>query len=177
MNNIDQNGSSFGDQIQEGTRLLHQGKAQEAIPFLKQAVQMQPENVDAVINLSGALILDRQFRQAIAILEPFKDLPSNNAMLWINLGAAYLGNPVLARESDQKSAIEAFERALEIDPLAPSVAYNIGLVYEDRKEFMESVFWFGKAVQANPHDEHAQRKIKRLEGLINSNDDVPGTNG
>ncbi len=177
MNNIDQNGSSFGDHFQEGTRFLHQGKAQEAIPFLKQAVQMQPENIDAVINLSGAFILDRQFRQAIAILEPFTDLPLNNAMLWINLGAAYLGNPVLARESEQKSAIEAFMRALDIDPLAPSVAYNLGLVYEDRKEFEESIYWFGKAVQANPRDEHAWRKIERLEGLINSNDDVPGTSG
>ena len=176
MNDFNKKGASFDDIFREGTRLLHRGKAEEAIPFLRQAVQMQPENVDAAINLSGALILDHKFRQAVTVLEPFKDPSSNNSMVWINLGAAYLGNPVLARDEEQMSAIAAFEHALEIDPLAPSVAYNIGLIYEDRKEFGESLLWLEKALRANPNDEHARRKLKRLETLLKSDGDGAETN-
>jgi tetratricopeptide (TPR) repeat protein len=176
MNNLKRKDPSFDDIFREGTLMLHQGKAEEAVPLLRQAVQMQPEDIDAAINLSGALILNRIFRQAITVLEPFKEVASNNAMAWINLGAAYLGNPVLARDTEQMSAIEAFEHALEIDPLAPSVAYNIALIYEDRKEVEESILWFEKALQANPNDDHARRKIKRLEALINSDGDGAGTN-
>lgn len=171
MNIDNQNLDSFGDIFQEGTRLLHQGKVQQAVPLLQQALLIQPENVDAAINLSGALILDRKFSRAIEVLQPFRDEPSPNTMVWINLGAAYLGNPVLARDNDQKLAIEAFQQALELDPSAPSVAYNIGLIHEDRKELEESIYWFGKALQANPRDKDARRKIKRLEALIQSNAD------
>jgi tetratricopeptide (TPR) repeat protein len=176
MNNLNMKGPSFDDIFREGSHLLHMGKVEEAVPLLRRAVKMQPENVDAAINLSGALILDRKFRQAITILEPYKELASNNAMVWINLGAAYLGNPVLARDAEQMPAIEAFERALEIDPTAPNVAYNIGLIYEDRKEIEESILWFEKALQVNPIDEHARRKIKRLEALIISDPDGAGVN-
>jgi tetratricopeptide (TPR) repeat protein len=176
MNNLKKKDPSFDDIFREGTLMLHQGKAEEAVPLLRQAVQMQPENIDAAINLSGALILNRIFRQAITVLEPFKEVASNNAMVWINLGAAYLGNPVLARDTEQMSAIEAFKHALVIDPFAPSVAYNIGLIYEDRNEVEESILWFEKALQVNPNDDHARQKIKRLEALNKSDGDGAGTN-
>ena len=176
MNSFDKKGAVFDDIFREGSHLLHQGKAEEAIPYLRQAVQMQPENVDAAINLSGALILDRKFRQAITVLEPFKALSLDNSMVWINLGAAYLGNPVLAQDKEQMSAISAFKHALEIDSLAPSVAYNIGLIYEDRNEFEESILWLEKALQANPNDEHARRKLKRLETLREPSDDSAESN-
>lgn len=83
-------------------------------------------------------------------------------MVWINLGAAYLGNPVLAGDREQRLAISAFEKALEIDPAAPSVAYNIGLIYRDRKDNDLASYWFNEAVKQNPMDKDARRILKRI---------------
>jgi tetratricopeptide (TPR) repeat protein len=118
--------------------------------------------VDATINLSGALILQGNFKKALTILEPLSEREPNNPMIWTNLGAAYLGNPVLARDEDQKRAIAAFKRALVIRPASPHAAYNIGLIYRDRKENEEAAKWFRQAIRDDPNDRHARSLLDRL---------------
>ncbi|NIP52669.1 MAG: tetratricopeptide repeat protein, partial [Aliifodinibius sp.] len=94
--------------------------------------------------------MNKKFRKAVPILETLSEYEPDNAMVWTNLGAAYLGNPVLAMDKQQLKAIAAFEQALEIDPIAPNVAYNIGLIYRDRQEHEEAIYWFRQAIKANP---------------------------
>jgi tetratricopeptide (TPR) repeat protein len=153
---------SFDTYFKEGTALLHRGKATEATSLLEKANRLEPEHVDAAINLSGAYILTGKFTWAVSLLEDLSRREPKNTMVWINLGAAYLGNPVLATGEQQLQAILAFERALELDPLAPNVAYNLGLIYRDRKETEQAIHWFERAAQANPHDEDARRILERL---------------
>jgi len=145
-----------------GTRLLHAGKASDAIPYLEKACSMNPDHIDAAINLSGAYILGSDFNKALAILEPLSEREPDNAMIWTNLGAAYLGNPVLARDEEQKRAIAAFERALVIRPASPHAAYNIALIYRDRKENEKAVKWFRQAIRDDPSDPHARSMLDKL---------------
>ena len=152
----------FEEVFSEGTRLLHKGKAAEAAVLLEQAHSLQPEHGDATINLSGAYILSGKFKQAVALLEPLSDREPDNAMVWTNLGAAYLANPVLARDQEQQLAIAAFKRALAIRPAAPSVAYNLGLIYRDRQESKKAIKWFRQAIRDNPNDQHARQKLDKL---------------
>lgn len=152
----------FDQNFSQGTRLLHEGNAEEAIPLLELAVQMAPHHTDAKINLSGAYILSGKFGKALALLEPLSEHEPDHPMVWTNLGAAYLGNPVLARDEEQLQAIAAFERALDIRPAAPSVAYNIALIYRDREEHGMAIKWFRQALKDNPNDRHARSMLKRL---------------
>jgi tetratricopeptide (TPR) repeat protein len=154
----------FSAYYQRGTHLLMKGETAKAVPLLEKAVALEPTHLDAALNLSGAYILTKKFRQATAVLEPLRDDHAQNPMLWTNLGASYLGNPVLAREEEQVQAIAAFERAYELNPATPHVAYNIGLIYRDRREADKAIFWFQRAVQANPQDADAQRLIQKLSG-------------
>jgi tetratricopeptide (TPR) repeat protein len=156
--------TDFEGHFGQGTRLLHAGNAGEALPMLENAVRLRPDHTDAVINLSGAYILTGKFKMALAILEPLSEREPDNAMVWTNLGAAYLGNPILARDEEQMRAIAAFERALAISPAAPSVAYNIGLIYRDRKEHALARSWFRQAVRDDPNDYHARSLLQKLSG-------------
>ncbi|MFW6182525.1 MAG: tetratricopeptide repeat protein [Chloroflexota bacterium] len=153
---------TFRQLLLQGTRLLKQGRSQKALPLLERAHEIRPQNADAMLNLSGAYILSGQFKKAIPILEDLREHEPRNAMVWTNLGAAYLGNPVLATDQQQRDAVAAFERALELDPDAPSVAYNIGLIYRDRKERAEAIRWFQRALDTNPKDRHAQNILEKL---------------
>ena len=107
--------------------------------------------------------MTKKFKKAEAILEPLSEQYPDHAKIWINLGAAYLGNPVLARSAEQERAIFAFEQALKVDPIAPSVAYNIGLVYRDRKDVDQAAYWFKQAIKHNPNDKDARSLLGRLE--------------
>ncbi len=153
----------FKTLLAQGTKLLHQGQPSEALPHLQQAHKLRPDDVDAAINLSGAYIMTKRFKKAVDILEPITVNNPDHTMIWINLGAAYLGNPVLARDDDQLRAISAFEHALQIDPTAYSVAYNIGLIYRDRNEVDQAVYWFDQALKHNPQDLDALRLLEKLE--------------
>ncbi|MCP4417877.1 MAG: tetratricopeptide repeat protein [Chloroflexi bacterium] len=146
----------------QGSTLLHRGKDSDAIPFLEQAHALKPEHFDASLNLSGAYILTRKFKKAVELLEQLQKQSAENVMVWTNLGAAYLGNPVLANDHEQLQAIAAFEQAIILDPIAPNVAYNIGLIYRDRGENGMAISWFERAVQANPNDRDARNLMVKL---------------
>lgn len=152
----------FQHLLRAGTALLKEGNASEALLYLKEAHTLDPDDFDAAFNLSGALILTGKFSKAVPILERLSEREPENAMVWANLGAAYLGNPVLAVDRHQQKAISAFKRALEIDSEATSVAYNIGLIYRDRDETEEAIHWFREAVKADARDRDARRILARL---------------
>jgi tetratricopeptide (TPR) repeat protein len=169
LNDVDGNQKLVNEQIifaefyKTGTELLHKGKALEAIPYLERAHDINPQDIDAGVNLAGAYILGKKFKKAVSVLEPLSETYPDHPMIWINLGASYLGNPVLAKDEDQQRAISAFERALELNPVAPSVAYNLGLIYRDRQEYDRAIEWFKSAVQHNPRDQHARNILAKLE--------------
>jgi Flp pilus assembly protein TadD len=148
--------------LRRGTHALQGGQLKLAVQLLERAHRLDDANGDVVLNLGGAYILTKRFTQAVTILEPLSVQEPHNPMVWTNLGAAYLGNPILARDEDQKRAIAAFERAFELDPATPSVAYNLGLIYRDRQEEDEAQYWFRQALKANPDDEDASRNVARL---------------
>ena len=159
--------SKFKDLLSEGTRALHTGKTARAIDLLEQAHRLDEEDGAAALNLAGAYILTKKFAKAVGILESLKEREPDNPMVWINLGAAYLGNPVLAREADQRRAIAAFEEAWRLDPKTPSVAYNLGLVHVDRKDYAQAIHWFQQALEFDPDDRDARNYLKKLTQNIN----------
>jgi tetratricopeptide (TPR) repeat protein len=153
----------FQTLLRQGTQALHQGDISTAIKLLEQSCQLNKDNPDAALNLSGAYILAKKFAQAAAILEPLSEQEADNPMVWTNLGAAYLGNPILATDERQQRAISAFKQALTLDPATPNVAYNLGLIYRDRQETAEAIRWFQRAIETNPNDKDARHYLHLLQ--------------
>ena len=154
---------SFREELNRGARLLGQGKAQQAQAVFERLSKARPDDLAVAINLGGAYILNQQFARAIPILEAVVKREPCDPMVWTNLGAAFLGNPVLATAEQQDKAIAAFERALGCDPVAPHVAYNLGLIYRDRNDRDRAIHWFTRALRANSHDGDARRNLERLK--------------
>lgn len=153
--------------LDQGTRLLEQGRAREAIPHLERAHQLDAESVPILINLGGAYVIGGRHREAVPLLESARDREPDNAMIWINLGAAYLGNPVIATAEQQMQAIAAFEKALELNPAAPSVHYNLGLIFVDRGETDLALAAFRHAIRVNPLDRDARLWLRKLKPMQN----------
>jgi tetratricopeptide (TPR) repeat protein len=153
----------FYRELDMGARLLAQGDARKAQVILEQLHQLRPQDSAVALNLGGAYVLCGQFKRAVPILEAVCAREPGNAMAWTNLGAAYLGNPVLATAEQQDKAIATFERALECDPAAPHVAYNLGLIYRDRGDRDRAIHWFARALQTNPLDDDARRLLERWQ--------------
>ncbi|RME98292.1 MAG: tetratricopeptide repeat protein [Chloroflexi bacterium] len=154
--------NTFTDLLRQGTRALQQGKIEQSRKLLEKAHRLDSDHPDVILNLAGAYILSKKFKEAAALLEPLSERDPNNPMIWTNLGAAYLGNPILAKDEHHQKAIAAFKTAYWLDPQTPHVAYNLGLIYRDRKENDAAVDWFKRALQANPNDKDAKHYIEQL---------------
>jgi tetratricopeptide (TPR) repeat protein len=163
MKQHDSNRKRFDELLREGSRHLQHGNHERAKELLEQAHLQDPSHFEASLNLSGAYLLGGKFKKAVVVLEGLVEQEPDNAMVWTNLGAAYLGNPVLARDEEQSKAIVAFKRALELDSTAPHVAYNLGLIYRDRGESEEAIRWFEQALQTKPDDRDARNILRRLK--------------
>lgn len=109
----------------QGTAALQEGDTVRAVELLEKALALDPADVDTRLNLSSGLILQKKFKDAVPILKSLTDDFPDNPIYWLNLGAALLGNPIVATREQQEEAIGAFESALEINPQLPNAAYNI----------------------------------------------------
>jgi tetratricopeptide (TPR) repeat protein len=151
------------DLLSQGARLLAQGRPGEAAAKLERAAVMLPDDPDVAINLGGAYVLQRRYNKAVVVLEHASQLAPDNAMVWVNLAAAYLGNLNLSGPQQQDKAIAAYARALQIDPTAPHVHYNLGLIYNDRRDWSQARACFLAALQTDPADDDARTWLARLE--------------
>jgi len=152
--------------VNRGAALLSAGQPAEAIPLLQRARELDPEDISAAINLGGAYIMAGQQRLATPILEEACRREPHNSMLWTNLGAAYLDRPPYVTPEGQEKAMQAFERALELDARAPSVSYNLGLICNERGELERALGHFRAALVADPNDRDARRWIAALEAEL-----------
>ena len=121
------------------------------------------KHIEVLRSGNAAYTLAGRHREAVPLLETARDLEPVNPMVWVNLGAAYLGNPVLASDRQQLRAIGAFETALELDPVSPNVHYNLGLIYVDRAEPDLAIEAFRQAADTDPADGDARRWLTKLQ--------------
>lgn len=146
----------------EGTSLLATRRADEAAILLREAWELDPDNVDAAINLGGAYILQGRHRLAVPVLEKACQLAPNNPMVWLNLAAAHLGKLPFATRSMQDAAIDAFGKALALDDRAPHANYNLGLIYLERGDELRAALHFYRALENDPNDRDAASWLEKL---------------
>lgn len=146
----------------EGAHLLAARRPGEAAVFLIRAWELDPHDASIAINLGGAYILQGKHKLAIPVLEAASRLEPDNPMVWTNLAAAYLGKPPLAGPKDQDQAIAAYEKVLALDPRAPHVHYNLGLIYLDRHDTIQAALYFVNALATDPNDRDAQLWLDRI---------------
>lgn len=149
-----------------GADLLQQGQALQALPHLQRARELDATDVVVAINLGGCYIMLGRHKEAIPLLEEAAAIEDDNAMIWMNLGAAYLGNPVLATAEKQERAIDAFRRALVLQPGMPNANYNLGLIFRDQGKWAEAWDEFRQALDANPADPDARRLMDNMTARL-----------
>jgi Flp pilus assembly protein TadD len=98
----------------------------------------------------------------VPALELASQLEPDNAMVWSNLAAAYLGKPIFSTLTQQDQAIAAYEHALEIAPRAPNVHYNLGLIYLERNDTERAAAHFVSALETDPHDRDARHWLDKI---------------
>ncbi len=136
----DRNASNL--KIREAIPLMDSGKYDEAEELLKEAVELDDDNYNAVYELGYLFLLKKDLDTAEEYLEDLVEMDDITAQCWQMLGNVYDMN------QKHEKALETYHEGLEQFPESGALYYELGVVSKDSLEL--AVNYFEKGVEVQP---------------------------
>lgn len=121
---------SVEDLNRRAQALLEQGKAQEALPLLKQALAQDPKSIQAEVTLGRVYITLRQFAEASQAFQAAVNLSPKEPEFLYFLGLSQID------ETKYAAARTSFNRALELSPTDIRYRLAAAETYLQAKEYL-----------------------------------------
>lgn len=119
-----------------GMALIQQREFERALPHLKQAVQLAPEQAEFHNNLANAYqalgqtaLAAQHYREALRLKSPYPEAHNNLGTL-------------LYKQGEYSLACQQFEKALRMDPHFIDAHFNLGLTYVQLNRLLEATTHF-----------------------------------
>ncbi len=123
------------------------GKLYTAENLYKQALQLQPNNINARVSLAEILQEQNRLDEAIAAYQKVLTLapnPSIASAVYNNLGNA------LKTQGNLEAAVESYQKALEIRPDLVDIYYNLANVLAEQLKLDAAIESYQKALAIKP---------------------------
>lgn len=135
--------------IEYAISLLKNGDYGTAVPMLRSALKLSPNDPTILFNLGMALSDLNLLDEAIAALKYLTQLQPNNPRAWNALGVAY------SRNNDIAAAETALSTSLDLDPDDGYAYRNLGALVAKRSQ-KEGLPLLKRAAELMPEDQAAQ---------------------
>lgn len=146
-------------QVQYGAELERQGKLEESAAAHEKAIEIDPNLVQAHINLIELYGRLGRFQKAEEHYKAAVRIDSGSAESYYNYGVLLLSAEEYAR------AEEAFRKTIEINPFYAGAHNNLGYLLERQGNFPEAETEYRKAIENKPGDRQAHFNLGRI--LVN----------
>jgi len=140
-----------------------QGKHQEAVEDLTKAIVLEPNEATAYCMRSRPLYNLKQYDQAIADLKKCIALKPYSQLLIIAYGN--LGWYCFVK-GDLEAAIEASDKALELDPSQAWISYNLGLALLAKGNYSEAASQYAIAIATTQQKEEIEVAVDDLRTYL-----------
>jgi ribosomal protein S12 methylthiotransferase accessory factor len=145
-----------------GYALERQDRPEEALVHFRKALELNPRDIDlsSIYCHIGVCLKDMgEYRQALTYLDQAKSYNEAQKEIHNVLGFCYY------KLKDHHKAIEAFERAIEIDPGSGIDYANIGSNLRELGFYREAVKLYQMALELDPSLDFARENLDKL-GLM-----------
>ena len=117
----------------------------EALNFYNQVLEMDPNNLNARINLGAVFKGLGDNKKAKICYEKIIEITPNYINAHINLGNIF-------KDLDEyQKAKNCYEKAIEIDPSNTKAHNNLGNIFKDLKKYEEAIDCYEKAIEIDPN--------------------------
>ncbi len=129
---------------EEAIKLMDEGNVEESIELLEESHKLDPDNYVYPYEIAYAKILQKEYKEAIDILEKLKSHESINSQVYQILGNSYsyLGKP--------KKAIKKYEEGLEKFPNSGNLYLEIGNIFNQQEEYSKAINNYKTGIQVDP---------------------------
>jgi protein O-GlcNAc transferase len=134
---------NLGIALAYAQRLTEQGDDQQAIPVLREAVELDPHSTAAAYQLGLALQRANEIDQALPLLQKAATDPANPDAL-INFGMA------LCQAQRARDAVPILQRAVSAAPQNPAAHENLAAAYIQLSQFDDAVAALRAALALTP---------------------------
>jgi tetratricopeptide (TPR) repeat protein len=148
-----------------GVVLDRMGKFNEADQCFARGIQFSPRLAHLHNNLGFSYLMQGRWAEAQRELNKAIELQPEFPRARVNLGTA------LAQQGRFQEAFESFRQALR----AEDAYYNIGLMYQSKKQPVQAAQAFKEALAANPKMMAAQKRLDLLPPSVVSEAEKQGT--
>jgi Tfp pilus assembly protein PilF/mono/diheme cytochrome c family protein len=143
-----------------GAALRAMGKNQEALETLRQAAELNPNNVQVQNNLGAVLGSLGNFDEAIGHFREALNLRPDYFMACFNLANA------LRLHGDLPQATQYLQQAVDLKPDSVEAHNQLGLVQARQGNLTEAIAQFQAALRIKPNDALAQQSLKRAQAAL-----------
>src|SRR6185437_537908 len=134
------------------------GRTQEAIEYLRRAIDIRPDSPQLHYNLGKAYRDAKDLEHAAESFKRALDLRPDIGPAWNNLGNTYKD---LGRLDE---AIDAYQHSLEVRPSHPQTLHNLGLAYRGLLRLDDAMRCFDTALTFDPS--HIECQVSRAMVLL-----------
>jgi len=133
--------------MREGEKFLKEGEFDKAISEFKSVLKLEPDNVDALMNLMLAYESNGDEANAQQIKGQLRTYFKDEVKYLTSLGTFYIQNAKI------DEAQEVIEEAMKLAPQSPQVRFLRGSIYEFKGEFEKALDEYNVVLTLNPPDE------------------------
>jgi tetratricopeptide (TPR) repeat protein len=144
------------ERLRRGVELEAAGKLEESIAEHERAVEINPQFIQAHVNLIQLYGRTRQPAKAEEHYRAAVNLNPNQADSHYNFGV------MLFEQKRFAEAAQAFQRAIEINPQFAEAHLNYGLLLEGQQQFDEAARHYRLAVENRPDNRQAHFQLARM---------------
>ena len=145
--------------------LLAQEKKEAAQEKFYQALQLNPYNLSALLNLADLETEQRNFREAEKFYKKAIELFPDNLRAHTNYAN------MLCANKRTLEALEEYRSAVILSPQTPEISYNLSLILKSLEEYEQALDLMFHAFYLSP--EHTDWSLNLAETLILFNDKAP----
>ncbi|MBS1764886.1 MAG: tetratricopeptide repeat protein [Bacteroidetes bacterium] len=129
------------------------GMYEQSIKALNHAIELDPNTLDAYLNLGVFYDEMKRYDDAISSLKSALKIDSKSENACYNMGNTY------AHKINFPEAIKWYKKALEINPTYEDAVNNIGNSYAAMQDYANAIIYFRKAIEINPSNTKALNNL------------------
>ena len=157
--------------LERGDILMDQGRFKDAEKMIKQALEKEPDNADALALMGRCYMNNKQIDEGIRIVSRALAIDPNNSFFFYLLGFGYY------HKDENLIAETNLNKAIEIDPLNAEYFGLLSLVLIDQKHFERALDTSNSGLALDPNNitclnarSIALNKLKRIDEAFKTMD-------
>jgi tetratricopeptide (TPR) repeat protein len=133
----------------KGLSLISDRRLQNGIAELRKAIELNPKNLAAYVELAKAYAQQRNFSEAESVLRDGLKVDAQSVGIWIALG------DVLATAGKESEAVKEYRHGLEVDRTNGLLYYRLAALSQKQHHIAEAEALYRQWIEMQPKDVQA----------------------